>query len=75
MVKNGNNHAMFAFGQVSGVCYSERVKMSFTGCMWASMIQKELCMSHISPLIYMTLAFLSIIPVPRFVFCQVLSEI
>lgn len=51
---------MFAFGQVSGGCYSERVKkfLSFTGCMWTSMIsRKKLCMSHIFPLIYMTLAF------------------
>ena len=27
VVKNGNNHAMFAFGQVNGGCYSERVKI------------------------------------------------
>ena len=27
VVKNGNNHAMFAFGQVNGGCYKERVKI------------------------------------------------
>ncbi|KAB0361751.1 hypothetical protein FD754_005907 [Muntiacus muntjak] len=37
VVKNGNNHAMFAFDQVSGGCYSERVKMSFTGSHQASL--------------------------------------
>lgn len=38
----------------------------FQGCMWTLVTWKGLCMSHISLLIYMRVAFLSLISVPHF---------